>query len=109
VRDRKEPQRVLTKSSRARAPVYPRKGTVDFCASLSRLAVLRFNLKDHLMNKTNKAISAYTQPSGHIAFTPERPETADEGMIGPTGKKHDTRTGHIKRGGAMSPTAPSKK
>jgi hypothetical protein len=61
------------------------------------------------MNKTEKATSAYVQPSGYIAFTPERPETADEGAIGPVGKKHDARTDHIKRGGAMNPTVPTKK
>jgi hypothetical protein len=54
------------------------------------------------MNKA--AISAYIQPSGHPAFTPERPKTADLGKDYPSGigKPHDARRDHIKQGGAMS-------
>ena len=62
------------------------------------------------MNKTEKAVSAYVQNGGYPAFTPERPETADLGeKYSGSGKPHDARTGHIKRGGAMQPTVPTKK
>ena len=61
------------------------------------------------MNKTKKAASAYIQNGGYPAFTPERPETADEGVIGPVGKKHDPRTAPIKRGGAMNAAVLAKK
>ena len=57
---------------------------------------------------SEKAISCYIQDGGYPAFTPERPDPADEGEIGTVGKKHDARATHIKRGGAMRPDQPVK-
>lgn len=55
------------------------------------------------MNNSNKAISAFIQKSGHPAFVPERPKTADLGKnYTGNGKPHDARRDHIKQGGAMS-------
>jgi hypothetical protein len=54
-----------------------------------------------------KAISAYLQPGGFPAFTPERPKTADLGekYIG-KGKPHDNRRVHIKAGNARTEKPP---
>lgn len=54
-----------------------------------------------------KAISAYIQPSGYAAFTPERPKTADLGKdYKGNGKPHDARREHIKQGDARCDAPP---
>ena len=58
---------------------------------------------------SDKALSSYVQDGGYPAFTPERPESADLGKdYAGKGKKHDSRTAHIKQGGAMQPDVPAK-